>query len=433
MKHRFISFLLSLLLLISAQGAFAAATLYSVPAGGAWETAATWNATSCAVGTGVVGTVPAGGDTVVICAGTAPVTVSSNTPTTALVGLTVATGGTLSIGAFKLLAGPIDTAGTGSINIAAGGELAGTTLTTVGSGAVTGATTAKVTLSSTLIVGAGTKVIVGAGGLFTAAGVSTTTGTAQIDIADGGNLTLVKLQIAGTGGVIKTAGTGKITASDTTNSVSVEDAGVLDIGAGNTLNIAGLVTTAGTGEIKIADGGKLAAGRLTTVGTKGVTVTGSGQIVLTGALTVGTGTLIALGTSGALEVGGAATVASTGTITGGTVSLKGALTTYDGGITGIVKPIVTGQSYTFTDNTTLASFDLSGLSVGNTFTTVTSTLTLTNILNGTIECPAGSPYSGGTTSFAANTCTVKTRPSTVFAPLFSTKEKAKVFVEEVNR
>ena len=57
-------------LALLASGQVIAATYYSIVAGGAWGTAATWNAVSCGGAETATGAVPTAADTVFICGGT---------------------------------------------------------------------------------------------------------------------------------------------------------------------------------------------------------------------------------------------------------------------------------------------------------------------------------------------------------------------------
>jgi len=357
MKHRFISFGLFLALVMSGQQVLAADYVSAVTAltEASFTKAGDWTADGGACGAAAAAAAAravSAADTFTICDGhtltvgaafdfaTIGGATGLNHPAT----ITVATGGKLIINGVKFTyTGALATAGsaTGEIIVKAGGELMGSTLTTAGTGTVTGETTGIITLTGNVAIVTGTKLVIGAGGKFT-----------------------------------------------TTGNVTVTDA-----------------------DVTIADGGELKAMDLATVTGKGVTVSSAGKITLTGTLNVGNATTIVLGTSGALEVGGAATVASTGTITGGTVTTKDALTTNAALITGIVKPTVTGSTIIATGAATIASLDLSGLAVDDTFLVTTSTLTLTSILNGTLYCgtstdfptgtTAAAPYAGGTAAITA--------------------------------
>ena len=63
-----------------------------------------------------------------------------------------------------------------------------------------------------------------------------------------------------------------------------------------------------------------------------------------------------------------------------------------------------------------------------------NSVTFSSVTGRSLECPAGTPYTGGTTPIAAGTtCVVGavTVTPSVSAPIFSTKEKPAVFSEEV--
>jgi len=176
-----------------------------------------WDTTACGSGTPTVATAGTAflvADSFVICS-PHTLTISAATPLPTATGgggtvLTVATGGTLAIGAAgKLtLLGGVATAGTGAITVAAGGELAATTLTTAGTvTALTGTTTGKVTLSGALAVGASTTVTLGTGGLLTAASVGLTGSGA---IAGTGTVYVLGSGAVGTGTGTGIAGTLKL-------------------------------------------------------------------------------------------------------------------------------------------------------------------------------------------------------------------------------
>ena len=221
MMSRFSSFVLALLLLVASGQVMAAAPWFSVAAGGPWDTASTWDATSCSVATAVTGVVPAATEVVNICAGTVAVGADTN-----VVGaLKVETASAiLAIGAFTASATAISTLNDGTITIAAGGDLVGTNLTTAGTGNVTGTTTGKITLSGALTVGTDTTVAIGAGGTLTI-------GTNLDNSA--GTLTL------GTGAILKLADANHIITTPTApKTFPVVDASLLT-GTGKTITFVG--------------------------------------------------------------------------------------------------------------------------------------------------------------------------------------------------
>jgi len=85
---------------------------------------------------------------------------------------------------------------------------------------------------------------------------------------------------------------------------------------------------------------------------------------------------------------------------------------------------------------TIPSLDLSLMAAGATISfNGTDPMIFTSVTGKSLECPAGTPYTGGTTQIASpKTCTVVAAAAvnnSVSAPIFSTKEKPAVFSEEV--
>jgi len=402
MKFRFSSFLLALLLLVSAQGAFAV-TYYSKSATPSLTTLvdSEWDVNACglAVATTANAVVPGATDTLVICGSTA-----NSRNAGAIVTLTGAVAPmaaiTIDSGASVTLSGNITAVPPITINptgVLANGANGRTLTFTAGAGITNNGiinltqTDGKTANAAIILSGAGT-------------------------ISGSGVLNSKCESVAG-GGVWTTPATwGSATSSC---GVTATAAFVLP-SAGSDVNIDSTTTTAVT---------------LSTPATvKSLSIENAGKFTLTSKLTIVTD-----------YVNSSTTVADV-VLTGGTLAFT------DTGNHLIT--IAVAQTFPVIDVsafTTAHTLDMDG---GNFLATISSLVLPTSIMTTSVVAPASTvvisalsgntviadgtvatPASGVapiTVAVGTGTLTTGTGTGAVSAPLFSTKEKAKVFVEEVN-
>jgi hypothetical protein len=241
-----------------------------------------------------------------------------------------------------------------------------------------------------------------------------------------------------------------LSADSAAKSLTVEANGLLTVGAHTLTLSGGLINNAGT-----AANLSLASSTVvfdTTAAITGSAVTSFNNLTVTGGtLTLAAGTLV----GGNVSVSGGSIVLGTSTTIGGNVVVSG------GSIAFAATNVVTGTNVTTSSTgtisgtlglsnanhtiTTVANTSLTGVTIatGTNGKTITftpaggttinvATITDTGTQGLTLVCTNGNgshtAVATGGASITGYSCTGLTNP----APVFSTKEKAKVFVEEVN-
>jgi len=450
MKFRVTIFTALLWVMLSGQGAMAAALTSSTAAIDTFTDVADWSTAACGATAANPTAITAGTDTFTICSGH---TLTLAADTTNVAGLTVA--GTLAMAGKKLTMtanGNIVNSGTISvtntdnlfITLSGTGTYSGTgTLTSkclsaAASAFDSAATWGTATAACGVTVGtgitpplpsSGSILSIGANAISPPAGVGPFS-VASIVYTSTGSLTL-------TGKTLNVSGTVNTTGGSTTASIVV--------GAGGTLNIGGALTAATPINI---NGGTLAVTGATDGTSGGITTGTNGTFNSIGALTKDTGVLNISG--GTLRIGAAADISGgTGalTLTNSVLKLSDAAHTITLGA-GATFPVVdfselgtTARTVTFVGDYTYVISSLAlpaatsatkQFSIINPTTAVVFTITATTV--NTMTC-TNSTVTGASTAITANTtavCTVAAGAGATSAPIFSTKEKAKVFVEEVN-
>lgn len=425
MKHRIFSFLLSLVLLVSAQTASAAALVSAAAAISDFTTLAQWStATTCGGTVAAPTAITAGTDTFTICNGHT-LTLAANA--TNVGGVTVAAGGKLVLGSYTL-------------TLASGGSVTNNT------------TTSEISMTNTggvpgiIISGAGSytgtngilksicQSAAGGGGFGTAATWSITSGsnTGSCGVAE---TTLSAAPTAYSDVIISgSVATPTMTAAVTLSGSSTASAKSVTIAAGGKLNhtSSSALTIKGNLTNNATAAGDVVLGPVTFDSTA-ATVGGSQTTTFTGLLTV-TGTGGALTLAGSTILNGGFTLTSPGTITlASTNTVGGNVTTYGSAISGVLKFGAGNKTITASDTSVvIPAVDVSAMSAAQRITVgTTNGIKFTNVLGGTLTTSAPAAYVFGATIAATDYVTVTPTPA-VSAPIFSSKEKAKVFVEEVN-
>jgi len=238
---------------------------------------------------------------------------------------------------------------------------------------------------------------------------------------------------------------GHVIAAPTAATISVSSvaftAGSLTL-TGKTLNVGTTLNAAG-GTVTIGTSGTLNVTGNVTVGTDG-TIDMTGGILsigvalnnTAGTLTTGTGTLKLTNADHAITVAAGKTfaVVDASLLTGATGS--GKLITFAGAfdntISSLTLPAAAGIEIKFVvpEVKKLTISATTGGTVLNCTATVTGTGSVAPTVTGTTAAPilTASTTTGTTSTF---TCATATATTTISAPIFSTKEKAAVFTEEV--
>ena len=455
MKFRVTIFTALLWVMLSGQGAMAAALTSSTAAIDTFTDVADWSTAACGATAANPTAITAGTDTFTICSGH---TLTLAADTTNVAGLTVA--GTLAMAGKKLTMtanGNIVNSGTISvtntdnlfITLSGTGTYSGTgTLTSkclsaAASAFDSAATWGTATAACGVTVGtgitpplpsSGSILSIGANAISPPAGVGPFS-VASIVYTSTGSLTL-------TGKTLNVSGTVNTTGGSTTASIVV--------GAGGTLNIGGALTAAAPINI---NGGTLAVTGATDGTSGGITTGTNGTFNSIGALTKDTGVLNISG--GTLRIGAAADISGgTGalTLTNSVLKLSDADHQITTPASSLAFPIMdfselgtattppTAKTVTFVGG---AAHTITSLALPAAAATTkqvsfvvpgSSGLTISATTVNTMTC-TDSTVTGVSIAIAASTtavCTVAAGAGATSAPIFSTKEKAKVFVEEVN-
>lgn len=154
-----------------------------------------------------------------------------------------------------------------------------------------------------------------------------------------------------------------------------------------------------------------------------------GNAHVTGNVNSGAGS-ITLG-SGAV-VGGTVLISGAGTLTltaGATVG--GNVITYGSGLLGTLKFTAGNKTIIASSAATIPVLDLSLMTIGQTITTMTSTVTFGSVTGKKLECPAATPYSAGSAIPAGTTCTVVAAPI-ISAPIdLNFSKTPEIFATEI--
>jgi len=223
-------------------------------------------------------------------------------------------------------------------------------------------------------------------------------------------------------GISFTAGSLTLTAKTLNVGTTLNAAGgTVTIGTSGTLNVTGNVTVGTDGTIDMT-GGILSIG-VALNNTAGTLTTGTGTLKLTNAdhaITVAAGKIFAV-------VDASLLTGATGS--GKLITFAGA---FDNTISSLTLPAAAGIEIKFVvpEVKKLTISATTGGTVLNCTATVTGTGSVAPTVTGTTAAPilTASTTTGTTSTF---TCATATATTTISAPIFSTKEKAAVFTEEV--